>query len=261
MKLRLFFLFSALGILCPAHLARADQPSYPELILDDIHHVIGAPARWDETEWHQAGWVTLGILGTAAIVDRPLQDEMRRHAPNNNRFMSQIERFGAQYAVGVVGGFYLAGAAGNNTAAEVAQDGLAASLIASGLITPSIKLVVGRSRPRANAGIANFKPFSDPNASFPSGHTTEAFALASVIANHYDERWVQYSAYSLAGLVGVARSYHDAHFASDILTGALIGTLVGQSVVTHNRTLRTAKVALLPDFTAGQTGVRVAGNF
>ena len=261
MKRRLFFLLSALGILCSAHLARADQLPYPELILDDIHHVIGAPARWDETEWQQAGWVTLGILGTAAFVDRPLQDEMRRHAPNNNRFMSQVERFGAQYAVGVVGGFYLAGAAGNNTAAEVAQDGLAASLIASGLITPSIKLVVGRSRPRANAGIANFKPFSDPNASFPSGHTTEAFALASVIANHYDELWVQYSAYSLAGLVGVARSYHDAHFASDILTGALIGTLVGQSVVTHNRTLRTAKITLLPDLTAGQAGVRVAGNF
>lgn len=261
MKLRPFFLLSALGILCSAHPARADQPSYPGLVLDDIHHVIGAPARWDEAEWQQAGWVTLGILGTAVIVDRPLQDEMRRHAPNNNRFMSQVERFGAQYAVGVVGGFYLAGAAGSNTAAEVAQDGLAASLIASGLITPSIKLVVGRSRPRANAGIANFKPFSDPNASFPSGHTTEAFALASVIANHYDELWVQYSAYSLAGLVGAARSYHDAHFASDILTGALIGTLVGQSVVTHNRTLRTAKITLLPDLTAGQAGVRVAGNF
>ena len=89
-----------------------------------------------------------------------------------------------------VGWIYLAGLAGNDTADEVAQDGLAASLIASGLITPSIKLLVGRSRPRANEGIANFKPFSDPNASFPSGHTTEAFALASVIANHYDERWV-----------------------------------------------------------------------
>ena len=253
--------FILLTLLCYSCQTEADQTSFPELVIGDIRHVIGAPARWDETEWHQAGWVTLGILGTAAIVDRPLQDEMRRHAPNNNSAILQVERLGAQYSVGVLGGFYLAGVTGNETAAEVAQDGLAASLIASGLVTPSIKLVVGRSRPRANAGIANFKPFSDPNASFPSGHTTEAFALASVIANHYDERWVQYSAYSLAGLVGVARSYHDAHFASDILTGALIGTLVGQSVVTHNRTLRAAKIAVLPDLTAGQVGVRVVGNF
>jgi membrane-associated phospholipid phosphatase len=72
---------------------------------------------------------------------------------------------------------------------------------------------------------------------------------------------VQYSAYSLAGLVGVARSYHDAHFASDILAGALIGTLVGQSVVAHNQTLRMGKVALLPDLTSGRIGMRLAGNF
>lgn len=244
-----------------AHSARADEPTYPSIILDDIRHVVTSPSRWDSATWSEAGWVSLGIIGTAVIIDRPLQDELRRHAPNDNRFMLHVERLGAQYSVGVLGGFYLAGLAGNGTADEVAQDGLAASLIASGLITPSIKLLVGRSRPRANAGIANFKPFSDPNASFPSGHTTEAFALASVIANHYDERWIQYSAYSLAGLVGVARNYHDAHFASDVLAGALIGTLVGQSVVAHNQTLRASKVAVLPDLTAGQPGFRVAGHF
>jgi membrane-associated phospholipid phosphatase len=250
-----------LGALCWVCAAHAEPGTYSEIVIDDIQHVIGAPARWDEATWHQAGWVSLGILGTAVIVDRPLQNEMRRHAPNNNGFMLQVERLGAQYSVGVLGGFYLAGVAGNEVASEVAQDGLAASLIASGLITPTIKLVVGRSRPRANAGIAHFQPFTDPNASFPSGHTTEAFALASVIAEHYDERWVQYSAYSLAGLVGVARSYHDAHFASDILAGALIGTLVGQSVVAHNQTLRMGKVALLPDLTSGRIGMRLAGNF
>lgn len=205
--------------------------------------------------------MSLGILSTAIIVDKPLQDEMRRHAPNNAPFMTQVERFGSQYAVGVVGGFYLAGWAGNDTAPQVAQDSLTASLIASGLITPSIKLVVGRSRPRAHAGVANFQPFSDTNSSFPSGHTTEAFTLASVIAEHYDQRWVQYGAYTLAGLVGMARSYHGAHFASDILAGAMIGTLVGQSVVAHNRTLRSPKITLLPDLTPGQFGMRLAGNF
>lgn len=223
--------------------------------------MVTAPSRWDQATWQQAGWVALGIVSTAAIMDRPLQNEMHRHAPNDNRFMLHIERLGAQYAVGVLGGFYLAGASGNDTAAKVAQDGLTASLIASGLITPSIKLLIGRSRPRNNAGIAQFKPFSDPNASFPSGHTTAAFALASVIANHYDERWVQYSAYSLAGLVGVARSYHDAHFASDVLAGALIGTLVGKSVVEHNRLPRTRKIAILPELASGQIGVRLVGNF
>lgn len=231
------------------------------MVMDDIQHVISAPARWDDDSWQQAGFWSLGILGTAVLVDKPLQNEMRRHAPNNNASILQVERLGAQYSVVVLGGFYIAGIAGNETSSEVAQDGLAASLIASGLISPAIKLVVGRSRPRNNQGIAHFQPFTDPNASFPSGHTTEAFALASVIAEHYDDRRIKYSAYTLAGMVGMARSYHDAHFASDILAGALIGTWVGKSVVSHNQQLRGKQVALLPDVSSGTIGMRLTGNF
>lgn len=261
MKFPLRFLHVALLTLCSAQFAHADEPSYPNLVWDDIRHVITAPSRWGKTEWQQAGCLSLGILTTAAIIDRPLQDEMHRHAPNNNRFMLHVERLGAQYSIGVLEGFYFAGVAGNETAKQVAQDGLAASLIASGLITPTIKLVAGRSRPRANAGTANFKPFSDLNASFPSGHTTEAFAMASVIASHYDEQWVQYSAYALAGLAGAARSYHDAHFASDILTGAIIGTLAGKSVVEHNQSLKTGKIAVLSELGSGKIGMRLTGSF
>ncbi|NOU00522.1 MAG: phosphatase PAP2 family protein [Gallionella sp.] len=261
MNHRLSLIGIALCTLCSAHPVSATEPAYPDIVIDDVKHVITAPSHWDKAEWQQAGWVTLGIIGTAVILDRPLQDEMRRYAPNNNHFVSQVERLGAQYSIAVLGGFYLAGATGNQTAKHVAQDGFAASLIASGLITPSIKLVFGRSRPRANLGSTHFKPFTDSNTSFPSGHTTEAFALASVIANHYDERWVQYSAYSLAGLVGLARSYHDAHFASDILTGAIIGTLVGQSVVEHNRAMRNNSIAWLPEFIPGKIGVRIVKSF
>jgi membrane-associated phospholipid phosphatase len=239
----------------------ANAATAPEVILDDLGYLVSAPSRWENAEWRQAGWATLGILGTAAIIDRPLQTEMRRNAPNNNGVILQIERFGAQYAVGVIGGFYLAGWAGDATAATVAQDSLAASVVATGLITPTIKLLLGRSRPRANLGSSNFKPLSDPNASFPSGHTTEAFVLASVISEHYQQSWIHAGSYTLAGLVGAARSYHDAHFASDILTGALIGTLVGQTVVAHNQTFSNEKISLLPDFNANKVGVRLTGNF
>lgn len=243
------------------HKAGAAELSYPEVLIDDVKHVVTAPARWEEAEWHQAGWASLAVVGTALVIDRPLRDEMRRHT-GNNTFITQVERFGSQYAAGVVGGFYLVGAlADDENSLQVAQDGIAASLIASGIVTPAIKLVAGRSRPRANAGVYNFKPFSDANSSFPSGHTTEAFALASVIADHYDETWVTCTSYSIAGLVGLARTYHDAHFASDVLAGAMIGTWVGKSVVAHNIALRSGKVVLLPEVARGLIGIRIAGSF
>ena len=261
-------LWASALLLCLSGAAQADDTppsSYPEILVDDVKHVLTAPARWQNQDSQNLGLAAAGVIGVAAILDRPIRDEMRRHAPNNNRFLHNLERFGAEYSLGVLGGFYLAGAIGNNdTAAAVAQDGLAASIIASGMITPAIKFITGRARPRENAGIATFHPFSlsySSNSSFPSGHTTQAFAVASVIANHYDETWVAYSSYTVASLVGVARSYHDAHFASDVLAGALIGTLVGKSVVAHNKAMRSTKVVILPEITPGSIGVRLTGNF
>jgi hypothetical protein len=250
----------ALLALCFAHKASAAELSYPEILINDVKHVVTAPARWEEAEWKQAGLASLAVVGTALVIDRPLRDEMRRHG-SNNTFMTQVERFGMQYAAGVVGGFYLAGAlTDDENAMQVVQDSIAASLIASGIVTPAIKLVTGRSRPRDEMGIYRFKPFSNGNSSFPSGHTTEAFTVASVVANHYEETWVTCTAYSIAGLVGLARTYHGAHFASDVVTGAMIGTLVGKSVVAHNADLRRGKLVLLPDFSQGLIGIQIVGR-
>ena len=247
------------GLAQPAQAAEAVL-TYSQLVVEDIKHVITAPSRWEKPEWQDLGWATLAVAGTAAIVDRPLRDAMRRQS-GNSAFMRDIERFGAGYSLGVLGGFYLAGAVGNNDkATAVAQDGLAASLIASGIVTPVLKYATGRSHPRDTPDIAHFRPFSGAS-SFPSGHTTQAFAVASVISTHYDETWVKYSSYTVAGLVGVARSYHDAHFASDILAGALIGTLVGQSVVAYNQPQCSRKVSLLPEVTPRVAGIRLTGNF
>jgi hypothetical protein len=247
--------------LCFAHKVNAAELSYPELLIDDVKHVVTAPARWDDAEWHKAGWASLAVVGTALVIDRPLRDEMRHHT-GDNTFLTQVERFGVQYAAGVVGGFYLVGTlTDDENARQVAQDSITASLIASGIITPAIKLVAGRSRPRDEAGVYHFKPFSNGNSSFPSGHTTEAFAVASVIANHYDETWVTCTSYSIASLVGFARVYHRAHFASDVVAGAMIGTLVGKSVVAHNAELRKGKLVLLPDFSQGLIGIQLVGRF
>jgi len=243
----------------PAQAADA-APPYPQLVVDDIMHVATAPSRWEKQEWQNLGLATLAVVGTAAVIDRPWRDEMRRHS-GTSTFMREVERFGAEYSLGVLGGFYLAGAVGNNDKAmAVAQDGLAASLVASGIVTPVLKYATGRSRPRENAGTTHFRPFSGA-ASFPSGHTTQAFAVASVISAHYDETWVKCSSYGVAGLVGLARTYHDAHFVSDMLAGALIGIIVGQSVVAHNQQRRSGKMALVPDITPDRIGVRLAGSF
>ena len=73
------------------------------------------------------------------------------------------------------------------------------------------------------------------NQSFFSGHTTAAFAVATVIAAEYKETvWVPVVCYTLASCAGLSRIYEDSHWASDVLTGALIGYVTGRLVVHKN---------------------------
>lgn len=70
------------------------------------------------------------------------------------------------------------------------------------------------------------------NVSFPSGHTSSAFAVATVIAERYKKNKLTFiSAYSLATLVGLSRITQDAHWLSDVLVGASIGYLSGKYIV------------------------------
>src|SRR3989337_440518 len=116
------------------------------------------------------------------------------------------------------------------TAKAVAMDAFAASLVSAGIITTSLKVITGRSRPEDDEGTYKFQPFGG-HRSFPSGHTTQAFSLASVVAEHYDEWWIDTISYGIAGGVGLARVEQGAHFPSDVAAGALIGTIVGKAIV------------------------------
>lgn len=218
-----------------------------QLLLQDARYMWHAPSQWDQGTWGDIGLAGLALVGTAAVLDRPIRNAVQRNRnPVSDKATRIFEPFGAEYSLAVLGGFYLAGAINDDPkSTAVAQDGLAASLIASGLITPALKLAFGRSRPVQDEGTHRFRPFGG-NASFPSGHATQAFAVASVIAAHYEPLWVKTTAYGVASLVGYSRMYHNAHFASDVLAGAAIGSLVGTSLVAFNERLRGSEMSLMP---------------
>jgi membrane-associated phospholipid phosphatase len=68
--------------------------------------------------------------------------------------------------------------------------------------------------------------------SFPSGHTSAAFSVATVISRRYPKhRWVPYVAYGLAGVVGFSRVSLSSHFPSDVFMGAALGYTIGRYTV------------------------------
>jgi membrane-associated phospholipid phosphatase len=78
------------------------------------------------------------------------------------------------------------------------------------------------------------RPDSTQRNSFPSGHTTTAFAFAAVVGEEHGWRW-GVPAYALATLVGWSRMNDNKHYLHDVLAGATIGTSVGLGVVRKMR--------------------------
>ena len=117
-------------------------------------------------------------------------------------------------------------------------------LIAGGIASLGaigIKLLLGRARPFRELGAFSWwNPlFADashraPNFSFPSADTALAFASAVVIGSFWPRWRVPCLVWAIA--VGVARVLQHAHFPSDVVAGALLGTCVG--AVVCNRAAR-----------------------
>ena len=72
------------------------------------------------------------------------------------------------------------------------------------------------------------RPDGSDRYSFPSGHTTQAFATATFLSEEYKDRlpWMPYAAYTIAGTTGLLRIANNKHHIGDVLFGAGLGLLV-----------------------------------
>ena len=102
--------------------------------------------------------------------------------------------------------------------------GLALGALSTNLI---IKPLVARPRPWiVMEGWEALITGSDMN-SFPSGHTTAAFAFAAALCVALPRKWAKAAALIAAALMGCSRLYVGVHFPTDVLAGAVIGTACG----------------------------------
>ncbi len=106
------------------------------------------------------------------------------------------------------------------------------SLALVGLCVCSLKVVVHRPRPHLyTAALERLSPedrriVSGQRASFPSGDTAVAFAVATVLSASPGRRWAPLL-FTAAGGIGLLRIAVLAHYPSDVLAGAMIGVLCG----------------------------------
>jgi membrane-associated phospholipid phosphatase len=117
-----------------------------------------------------------------------------------------------------------------------------------------LKVAVGRERPNGQN-----------NQSFPSGHASNAFTIATVAERHYGWK-LGVPAYIIAGVVGASRIQQDKHYVSDVLAGATLGYIVGRTVVRVNsrpleKGVRVATLQVSPIVGWRTRGVRLVATF
>lgn len=96
-------------------------------------------------------------------------------------------------------------------------EALARALIYNGIATQTLKVTFQRRRPG-----------SDNLRSFPSGHSSTAFATATALTYSYGIKAAVW-AYPLATFVGLSRMADDKHWFSDVVSGAFLGIWIGRA--------------------------------
>lgn len=197
----------------------------------DQKDIWSSPFQIDKTS---AKWWILTGLGTAGLIgaDHPLAQALPARGTALN-LGKNASRAGQWYTVvPAAGAFYLSGAAFHDQKLmETGALGLEA-VASADLVTTIFKFSARRERPNEGDHGGHFEK---GGSSFPSGHSTQAWALAAVIADEYgNHKWVPYASYGYAALVSASRLLAQDHFSSDVFVGGAIGFFIGRYVVrTH----------------------------
>ncbi len=247
LKKFLFILPALLPLVSPAALSAQALKTFPGDSLRETGRVFTAPLRLTT-----GGAELAGAIAAAGLLVYSQDGQIRRLASRNKSssadgVFNTLEKFGN-------GGYEAAFLLAYGGAGRLAGDGYmqgtavlaAESFLAANAAGTLLKYAVGRSRPYTGDGKRRFVPFGfkSSGTSFPSGHTMSAFSVASVFAARADSNWVKVLSYALASGVAAQRIYADKHWASDVLAGAAIGTLVGRDVAGGGG--RNSALTLLP---------------
>lgn len=262
----LFFLQSNITIAQRDSTVKALIASEAKSYWTDGKALASKPFQWKGKNWGTFAAISAGV-GGAMLVDRQVHDFSQRHQNISLNFISKniLEPWGSGiYSIPLLVGLGMEGIITNNSRnAAIALSG-AKAFVFSGLITQVLKYSFHRVRPyqtdaawKADGSPVDpfqfYGPFSkkawqNNYTSFPSGHTTAAFAVATVLAESFKQyKALPFILYGYAGAVGLSRIYDDKHWLSDVVLGAAIGYTVGKFVTKRN-------VNLVPFGPGGQMG-------
>jgi membrane-associated phospholipid phosphatase len=191
------------------------------------------------------------VIGASMLYDQGIDDGIRNTYNKNSgpfRASKYVSMLGSEVGLGFTGLWLCKGLlSNNNKTTETSLLAFQAALTAT-VWNRVLKYSTLRERPYSAyqnnhsafnfRGIQNIKTLFNNSDyhSFGSGHTTTAFALATVFAEQYqDVPFVKIACYTLASSVGISRMVLHKHWSSDVLIAAMLGYACGKQVTSFKQ--------------------------
>jgi len=224
--------------------------TYFILLGSDIKQSFTKPFHMSGKDWGNLGKFAV-TAGALAFADEPIQKfavNLTSNNPGLQHVSKYVTNFGGLYEAYTLAALGTYGFVFKNEKMKTTTLLATQAYLAGGAVESVTKFLSGRTRPSyyntgAEAEPMFLGPFtkttkggngSTVNSSFPSGHTTVAFAAATVFALEYRNKpIVPIIAYSAATMIGLSRITENKHWSTDVLVGAALGFLTGKEVVNN----------------------------
>jgi membrane-associated phospholipid phosphatase len=213
----------ALTLTCPAAVAAQSLHSEP----------VDSLPQATSIHWWQ-GAAVLGGVSALMLLDGPVREDVQEHrTPSGDRFAESVRHFGQPEVYGTVtAGILTAGLVTHNPRLIRTGTRLAGALVVAAGVSNGLKMVAGRGRPDnpyLDQDPDDFGPFSG-HASWPSGHTSMAFAFATSLGDELHNPIARYGLLAAATAVGWSRINDNRHWLSDTFFGAMLGIFTAKVV-------------------------------
>ena len=213
--------------------------------LEDTKLYFTSPLRWDEVDWLYFGGALVAI-GVAHSYDGRVRDHFAGSKAILNGGQDKNTLRDAAPTVALIAGTGLYAAFIDDHDGYRETWSLLEAGAFSGATAEVLGYAFGRERPDATAAPNEWRKSGD---SFPSLHTTVAFAVGTVFAESGNDeyRWIRrIIGYGIAGATGYVRVQENVHWLSDSVAGAALGIATARFVLDRQETQNRAALQFPP---------------
>jgi membrane-associated phospholipid phosphatase len=167
------------------------------------------------------------VAGALIPADRHVEPTPSPATQTTAQHISDIGLIGT---AATVGGLYIYGVAKHNDRAHEAGVLGTESFVDTFVEKELANVISGRLRPDEGNRHGDFFANHSLNSSFPSGHASLAWSMATVIADEYPSTKSRVFWYAIGSTVAATRVIGRKHFTSDVIVGSAMGYLIGRYV-------------------------------